>query len=145
MDPRWAEPLAEFFNAIAPDESLFHPHPLTRDEADRLAQYEGDDLYYVAVDDEVVLGYGLLRGWDEGFDVPSLGIALRQEARRTGLARCFMEFLHAAARRRGAHRIRLTVEHENAAARRLYEQLGYDFAVDGEGRLVGTYVFDTNV
>ena len=142
LDPRWADALVEFFAAITPDYHLFHPHPLTREEAERLVRYDGGDLYYIAVDDGIVLAYGLLRGWDEGFEVPSLGIALRREVRGTGLAGCLMEFLHAAALRHGATSVRLTVEPDNVIARRLYERLGYVFTAGEQGQLVGRYALD---
>jgi ribosomal protein S18 acetylase RimI-like enzyme len=137
LEARWAEALADFFAAIEPEEHFFHPHPLTPETAAQLAHYTGDDLYYVAVDGGIVLGYGLLRGWDEGFDVPSLGIAVRREARGTGLATCLMQFLHVAAQRKGATSVRLAVEPDNTGARRLYERLGYVFEETSDGRAVG--------
>jgi len=46
----------------------------------------------------------MLRGWDEGYETPSLGIAVHPDARGLGLARTFMGFLHAAASFQGAAR-----------------------------------------
>jgi len=102
-----------------------------------LAQYSGKDLYYVAVSGTAVAAYGMLRGWDEGYQVPSLGIAIHPDARGTGLASTFMQFLHAAARLRGATRVRLKVNSENTAARRLYQSLGYRFEDSDGGEIVG--------
>ncbi len=132
--PDLADALAAFFErlAAASDGAHFHPHPLTRAEAERRCAYAGRDVYGVAVAEGTVLGYGMLRGWDEGFDVPSLGIAIDAAARGTGLGRLVMLWLHAEARRRGAPRIRLKVYPDNTAAVRLYESLGYVF----EGALV---------
>jgi ribosomal-protein-alanine N-acetyltransferase len=124
------------------DERWFHPHPLTAGEAARLCAYEGRDLYYAAVAGESVLAYGLLRGWDEGYAVPSLGIAVHPEARGHGLARAFMGFLHAAASLRGAKRVRLKVYPDNAAARRLYERLGYRLEPADDGQLLGLLDLD---
>jgi [ribosomal protein S18]-alanine N-acetyltransferase len=80
----------------------------------------------------------MLRGWDEGYDVPSLGIAVHPESRGQGLGELLMHFLHCAARRKGAREIMLKVYKENTAAYQLYLRLGYRF--DGEeqkGQLVG--------
>jgi ribosomal protein S18 acetylase RimI-like enzyme len=115
----------------------FHPHPLTAEEAQRLAAYDGQDLYYVISDGETILGYGMLRGWDEGFDVPSLGIAIHPSTQGSGLGRAFMYFLHAAARARAAKRIRLKVHRTNARAQRLYTDLGYEFTGEQDNQLVG--------
>ncbi len=133
------KPLAEFFRALrkARDDQYFHPHPLTDEEAKRIAQYSGEDLYYVLVESEKVLGYGMLRGWDEGYEVPSLGIVIHPSARGMGLGKLFMHFLHAAARQRGANKIRLKVYPDNTIAVTMYQELGYTFQSEEEGQLVG--------
>ncbi len=48
-----------------------------------------------------------------------------------------MEHLHDVAWARGARPIRLTVAAENERARRLFESLGYEFAVTDDPVLVG--------
>lgn len=139
LRPELTSAVAEFFRAVAagPDHAFFHPHPMTDDEAARLCGYAGRDLYYVACADGRVLAYGLLRGWDEGFAVPSLGIAIAADARGRGLARPFMAFLHAAAKQRGAQQVRLTVYNDNARAVELYRRLGYRLEPKNERELVG--------
>jgi len=129
LSPALTESLGDFFESLAASEvvELFHPHPLTRESARQLCRYAGRDLYFAALGGSRVLAYGLLRGWDEGYVIPSLGIALAPESRGTGLARAFMLFLHAAARFRGAKRIRLTVLRRNVRAVALYRSLGYVF------------------
>jgi ribosomal protein S18 acetylase RimI-like enzyme len=140
LSPALEAGLAAFFADLsgAGDARFFHPHPFTAAEAGRLCSYTGRDLYYAAVADRV-LGYGLLRGWDEGYQVPSLGIAVHPAARGAGIARAFMHFLHAAAAARGAPRVRLKVYPGNTAARRLYERLGYVFEGESHGQLVGLF------
>ena len=135
----WAAPLGVFFEELARagEERFFHPHPLTSQEAVRIATRQGLDLYYVMTEGGTVLGYGMLRGWDDGYDTPSLGIALAPSCRGQGLGRLFMLVLHAAAHRRGSRRIRLKVYAENQAATDLYLSLGYRFE-SSAGELVGT-------
>ena len=138
--PELADALAAFFAELkrSGDEQRFHPHPFTEREASERCAYAGRDVYCVAIADGEVLGYGMLRGWDEGYEVPSLGIAIRASARGTGLGRVLMLYLHAEARRHGADRIRLKVYPDNAAAVALYRSLGYVFAEELEqGQLVG--------
>ena len=131
--------LADIFEAIVGggDAQYFHPHPLTKAEAHRLAHYEGQDLYYVAADGTNVQAYGMLRGWDEGYAIPSLGIIVHPAARGHGLGKLLMLFLHAAARTRGAKKIRLKVYRHNLSARQLYEHLGYRFDTEEQGQIVG--------
>lgn len=139
IDHSLERPLADFFRRLmqAGDDQNFHPHPFDDEMAQRLAYYAGKDLYYSVVDGDRVLGYGMLRGWDAGYDMPSLGIAILPEARGTGLGKLLMHFLHAAARRRGATRVRLKVHADNTVAFRLYQELGYVFRGEEAGQLVG--------
>ena len=136
--PEWAPALGDFFAALrgSGDDRYFHPHPLTAEHAEVIGRYAGRDLYYLLVEGADVLGYAMLRGWDEGYAIPSLGIALHPAARGAGLARPFMAFLHAAARRRGAPCVRLKVYRTNARAIALYRALGYEFDMSGGDELV---------
>jgi ribosomal protein S18 acetylase RimI-like enzyme len=139
LSPSWEAALGELFEDLVNggDYVNFHPHPLTADEARARCNYRGRDLYYVAVDSREVLGYGMLRGWDEGLEVPSLGIALCSKVRGTKLGEAFMLFLHAAARRQGAKRVRLKVQRDNIRGIKLYERVGYEFESAREDELIG--------
>jgi ribosomal protein S18 acetylase RimI-like enzyme len=138
--PEHREVLAAFFRRLAAGAaaSHFHPHPFTEDAVRERCEYRGQDVYCLALVDDVVLGYGMLRGWDQGYTIPSLGIAVDSEARDSGLGRALMLYLHAEARRRGAPRIRLKVYPANQTAVDLYRNLGYEFGDEAEqGQLVG--------
>ncbi len=139
LRPELTAPLTDFFRAFAagPDSAFFHPHAMTDAESRRICAYPGRDLYYAACAGGRIVAYGLLRGWDEGYAIPSLGIAIHPEARGRGLARPFMAFLHAAAKARGASKIRLTVYSDNQRAVELYRRLGYAFEPKNERELVG--------
>jgi ribosomal protein S18 acetylase RimI-like enzyme len=131
--------LTDFFAVIESRQisRYFHPHPFTPEKAKSLCLYDGNDLYYVASDGTRILGYGMLRGWDEGYEIPSLGIVLHPEMRGIGLGKLFMHFLHAAAKLRGTKRIRLKVYPENEVAVNLYKNLGYRYEGKQEGQLIG--------
>ena len=101
------------------------------------ANYQGRDLYYALADGMTMIGYGMLRGWDEGYEIPSLGLALDSSVRGHGYGRMFMHFLHAAALRRGAKRIRLKVHRENVRGIDLYKSLGYEFGQQEGSQLIG--------
>ena len=61
-----------------------------------------------------------------------MGIAIHPERRAGGLAKNFMNFLHAEAKKRGATKVRLTVYADNNTALGLYKSLGYHL-VDKQG------------
>lgn len=135
-------PIANFFRSMeeSGDVKFFHPHPMTEEEAIKRYTYDGKDLYYIATNGETVLAYGMLRGWDEGYTIPSLGIFVDRSVRGTGLAKAFMHFLHAAAKAKGAEKVRLKVFPDNLPAVGLYKSLGYEFQEEREaGQLVGFF------
>ena len=125
---------------ISEDYKYFHPHPMTKDYALHLCeQYAGKDMYFVTQVDCKIIGYGMLRGWDEGYVVPSLAIAISPHYRGIGLGEGFMHFLHVAARLNGAKKIRLKVYPDNTAAHNLYLKLGYIFTTFEQSQLVGLH------
>ena len=105
----------------------FHPHSFALSYLESLCERSGRDLYYVLKARDGAVGYGLLRGWDENFEIPSLGVCVHPKQRGAGYGSMFIRFLHAAARARGATRVRLRVHVGNLVAMSLYRRLGYDF------------------
>jgi ribosomal protein S18 acetylase RimI-like enzyme len=126
--------LADIFSDI--DETFFRPHPFTLEEAQLLAEYAGRDVYALLLDDVRPIAYGMLRGWDEGYTTPSLGIAVRSDARGRGYGHLMMAHLHSQARLSGAVQVRLRVHPDNTVARHLYESLGYVYRGEDRGELV---------
>jgi ribosomal protein S18 acetylase RimI-like enzyme len=136
LRPGHAVALGRFFEELKEHgvDKVFHPHPLTADAALELANHRGKDLYFVLLDGEDVIGYALLRGWDAGYDVPSLGIAIHPDMEGQGLARLLMHFLRHVAVRRGAKKILLRVHRTNKRAIGLYRSLGYTLTDDDDQR-----------
>lgn len=134
VGPGDAQALAELFSDI--DETFFRPHPFTKRRARDIANHAGKDAYAILFDGQRPVAYGMLRGWEEGYETPSLGIAVRNDSQGRGLGRLMMHYLHAEAGRRGAKQVRLRVHRDNFRARRLYETLGYEYAGEDRGELV---------
>ena len=132
--------LADFFNIIKQtgDDKYFHPHPFDKASARAIANYCEKDLYYAVLEDSHIIGYGMLRGWDAGYETPSLGILIHPEIRGMQLGKLLMHFLHAAARCRAAKKVRLKVYPDNTAAMKMYQDLGYMFQDKESGQLIGT-------
>ena len=121
------EGLARFFeeNNTAEVTRQFHPFPLSRETARQIACTNHLDRYYVAMMKREVVGLCMLRGWDEGFDIPSFGILLDYRYHGLGLGRQMTEFAIAQAKRLGCGRVRLTVYASNVRSVRLYLSLGF--------------------
>lgn len=130
--PSWQEGLKSFLQDLKDggDETFFSPHATDDISISKVSGHNGKDLYYLMVEGKRVLGYGLLRGWDEGYAIPSLGVAIHPSARGVGLGKLFMDFLHMLALRKGANKVRLRVNKRNERAIGLYQSLGYLFETD---------------
>jgi ribosomal protein S18 acetylase RimI-like enzyme len=88
----------------------------------------GDGVYLIAADGDAIVGYlGALAGHYRStrgvLSIPHIGV--RQAHRRHGIARRLLSALEASARERGAHRIDLSVDDDNAPARALYRACGF--------------------
>jgi ribosomal protein S18 acetylase RimI-like enzyme len=130
--------LCALLSRISEDDAIhFHPHPFDQVSARSICSYTGNDQYYGVFHQGVLVGYGMLGGWDEGFAIPSLGIYLLSESRGTGLAQLLMQHLHSVAKLYGAEKVMLKVNRDNLPARRLYERIGYKLKPFDERQLVG--------
>lgn len=134
VGPGDQELLADLMSDI--DRTFFRPHPFTADEVARITERTGRDVYAILLDDGRPVAYGMLRGWDEGYPTPSLGVAVRNNSRRRGYGRAMMGHLHAEALARGSTHVRLRVHPDNLGARRLYESLSYTYQGEDRGELV---------
>ena len=105
----------------------FTPHPFTRERLTKIIEESVLDLFYVVIFKSTIIGYGMLRGMDEGYDVPSLGIAVDKAVYGTGVATTLMEFLEATSRLRGYKKMRLRVYKGNPRAYNFYIKLGYTY------------------
>lgn len=121
------EALARFFEENNRPEITrhFHPFPLTSQTAFQIACTSHLDRYYIAIWNEHIVGLCMLRGWDEGFEIPSFGVFVDYRCQGLGMGRQMTEFAIAEARKMGCHTIRLSVYASNTRATRLYESLGF--------------------
>jgi hypothetical protein len=67
-----ADALMQLFEEISRDAASanLHPHPFDAEWTERICRYQGKDLYFGLLHDGAMVGYGMLRGWDDGYDVP---------------------------------------------------------------------------
>ena len=140
IGPRHADAVRRFFASLALDSettATFHPHPFTAEHALAIAHYGGRDYYAGMLIGDAMVAYGMLRGWDEGYEIPSLGIVVSGSHRGLGLGRGMMEHLHAVARDRGVTTIRLKVYKANTVAAQLYRRMGYVLSDHNEREWLG--------
>lgn len=134
--------LGDFFEVLAADsetQHYFHPHPMTREAAADICRRatQGRDLYFVARDEGRVVGYAMLRGWDEGYEVPSFGVCVHPQVRNLGIGKQLLQHSIEACHTRNSPRLRLTVYKTNVRAVHVYQKVGFTFTDKNEQELIG--------
>ena len=131
--------LADFFAAVAEGNYAYYyrPYDLAPETASRLCNSSGEDLNYVLIDEGIILGHGMLRGWDEGYAVPSLGIVIHPDTAGKSLGTMLTGFLHSVAWLRDCQAVRLTVYKNNIPAVKIYKRFGYKFTDKNNEEYVG--------
>jgi len=127
VQARHVQALVELFegNRISVVSDSFDPFPLTADEAERIALQPRRDAYFVAGLQGGLVAMSMLRGFDEGFEVPSFGIFVDHRHHGQGIGRRLTAWTVDEARRRGYPSVRLSVYASNAGALHLYRSLGF--------------------
>jgi GNAT superfamily N-acetyltransferase len=132
--------LGDFFAAVAADAEtvrFFHPHPLTPEYAAWLCGCAATrrDRHYLALHQGRPAAYAMLRGWDEGYAVPSWGGCVHPALRGAGLGHVLLAHAIAECGAAGATQLRLTVYKANQRAVHLYSKFGFVFR-DKDGKSV---------
>jgi [ribosomal protein S18]-alanine N-acetyltransferase len=124
-------------------DEFFAPHPIDEQSIHHIIEKTQEDIYLLVYYKQNIVGYGMLRGWDEGFTIPSLGIAISERFKGFGIGRLFMNWLHLHASLSGAPSVRLRVHHQNLSAIHLYKSLNYKLKEDATkpGYLLGELIF----
>ena len=68
LSPAHRDCFGEFWAAIegAGETRFFLPHPIDEKGREAVLAHEGKDIYLALLFRESMVGYGLLRGWEEG-------------------------------------------------------------------------------
>jgi perosamine synthetase len=130
-----APALAKLFEELAADEDAqrnFHPHPLDAATAEEIASYSGRDLYLASFAGNRIVGYAIVRGWDEGFEIPSFGVAVAAAERDSGVGSELLAECIRLARERGAETLMLKVHAENERALSWYRAAGFEVVGETE-------------
>jgi GNAT superfamily N-acetyltransferase len=122
-----AQRLGSFFerNNVPAVTAFFHPFALTRETAGGLLAAAMLDRFFLGVRGDDPVAFSMLRGWDAGFAVPSLGMFVDVRWQGRGVGRRMLDATLLAAREAGGTAVRLSVYERNAAAFSLYMSRGF--------------------
>ncbi len=127
LRPRDGNALAAFFEENARDSvtATFDPFPLDAQTALDLLRPSRQDRFFGAYWTQRLVGFSMLRGWDEGYEIPSFGILVANDFQGRGIGRRLTAWTLDRARDAGAAHVRLSVYGSNPAAHHIYVALGF--------------------
>lgn len=128
LGPADAGPLTKLFerNDVPEVTATFDPFPLDAATARAIAEEPRRDRYYGARSPSgTLLGMSMLRGWDEGYEVPSFGVFVDRGHQGRGIGAALLDRTIAEARGLGAPSVRLSVYAGHDRAERLYRSRGF--------------------
>ncbi|MGH9903816.1 MAG: GNAT family N-acetyltransferase [Pyrinomonadaceae bacterium] len=121
-----AAELAAMLSAQPPEYSRFF-YPFSFDEAAlaKILGEQGRDVYMGVYWRGRMVGFFMLRGWNEGFDVPAFGILIDERHRGSGLEMVSLDAAKTICRLRGAGRMMLKMHPDNFSARGVARKIGF--------------------
>lgn len=127
LTPNYVRPLLDILSNNDSGK-YFQPHPFTLDYISKLPFSK--DMYCVVILDGKVIGYGMLRGWEEGYDIPMLGIYVDTPYRKNyGIGALLMSYMHAYARLKGCKQVKMKVHKTNTYVIEFHKKYsGYEFS-----------------
>ena len=136
--------LASFFKVIKKHNlhNFFHPHPFNLKTAKKIieiSESDKSDLYYLVLDkNEQIAGYFMLRGFDEGYSVPSFAIVVHPDYMNRGIGKQVTIVAIKICERLKIGKMMLKVYEDNIVAQKMYRSLNFTFSKsDKKDELVG--------
>jgi RimJ/RimL family protein N-acetyltransferase len=83
------------------------------------------DVYMGIFWADKLAGFFMLRGWDDGYEIPAYGVTIAQSFSGYGLGKLSLEVSKSVCQLRGAKRLMLKVHPQNSRAKQLYEAAGF--------------------
>jgi L-amino acid N-acyltransferase YncA len=130
--------LAELFaaNDVPEVTRWFDPFPLSAEMAGTLSRHEGRDLYWGAWSDSELVGFAMVRGWDEGHPQPAYGCLVDSGHHGRGIGRTLTGMALEQLRERGVPEVRARVHDDNGASLRMHLAAGFEELERGAGRVL---------
>jgi RimJ/RimL family protein N-acetyltransferase len=104
----------------------FTPFSFEEDSIQNIINNAVNDKYFgILINDELV-GFYMLRGFDEGFEVPSYGVWISDKLSGLGLSKLTLQHAITFCKINNIKKIMLKVHPENIIAKSIYETFGFN-------------------
>ena len=103
----------------------FTPFSFEEDSIKKLINNAIKDKYFGIFVDEFLVGFYMLRGFDEGFEIPSYGVWISEKFSGMGLSKVTLEHAITFCKMNNIKKVMLKVHPENIVAKNIYEKFGF--------------------
>lgn len=114
----------------------FDPFPLTPETAHALAHHKGRDLYWGVWNGDELVGFAMVRGWDNGHPEPAYGCFIDHRRHGMGLGTTVTRLVLAELFQRGVSEVRGRLYADNVASLQMLLTSGYEIIERGGGRIL---------
>ncbi|HWY52685.1 MAG TPA: GNAT family N-acetyltransferase [Chthoniobacterales bacterium] len=121
---------------------FFHPFPFDEKSITQVLERAGEDqffgLFVTQGNRNELVGFSMLRGFNEGYTIPMYGVFVSEKHAGLGLARCSLQHAETFCRLNKIPELKLKVHPNNARAKALYEACGFEIV--GEDQANANFV-----
>ncbi len=103
----------------------FFPFPFKLEAIREILESKKEDQYYGIYSGTRLAGFFMLRGFDQGYQVPAYGVFIDESYRSLGLATLSLYHAISFCKTNRIGQLMLKVHPDNAAARHVYEKAGF--------------------
>ncbi|XOV90877.1 MAG: GNAT family N-acetyltransferase [Bacteroidota bacterium] len=129
--PSNASELAEIMALDPPGYAkYFVPFEFSESSFYKIISQAVKDHYFGLFYDNKLIGFYMLRGFDQGYSTPAYGVFITEKYSKKGLGRLTLKHAIATCKLDGANKLMLKVHPENISAKNLYQSEG--FTINGE-------------
>ncbi len=103
----------------------FTPFSLKEDSIKKIINEAIKDKYFGIFVVDHLVGFYMLRGFDEGYEIPSYGVWISEKYSGLGLSKLTLQHAISFCKTNSIKKIMLKVHPENTIARNIYESFGF--------------------
>jgi RimJ/RimL family protein N-acetyltransferase len=116
---------ALILNAPKDYTQYFVPFSFEEDSIKKIISDAVNDKYFGIFINDDLAGFYMLRGFDQGYDVPSYGVWISNKFSGLGLSKLTLQHAFTFCKLNGLKKIMLKVHPENTVAKNIYENFGF--------------------
>jgi RimJ/RimL family protein N-acetyltransferase len=126
LGPEYARALSKLL--IAADKNYsqhFVPFSFDENSIKKILKRAKNDKYFGVFISNELVGFYMLRGFDEGYNIPSFGIWIAEQYSGLGLSKLTLQHAISYCKVNGIKKIMLKVHPDNFVAKKTYENYGF--------------------